>query len=292
MNEHKRLAADIVQGDKTLLHFGYLELKDVVYMDYHVSLEVTYFKEAEGVYTINGKDYEFKCNDLFLMPSNIRHEVTKVTKKGYICNILFDSRFLWDSVNFWGMDDFLQIFRGNPDEYQYMLDRSNPACKKIINLIEEIHREFKCKEKCYEHMVRIYMQNIFVTIYRNFNYEETKEFSVDRHNIKAMSKSIDYIDSHLCDNLRLDAIAAVANICPTYYGTIFKKLYGITPWEYITSKRIELAIDKLKKGDYTTMHELAYECGFNNTVNFNRAFKKYTGMVPTKYIKLKCNLEY
>ena len=31
------------------------------------------------------------------------------------------------------------------------------------------------------------------------------------------------------------------------------------------------------------MINIASECGFNNTANFNKAFKKFTGMTPTEY---------
>ena len=71
----------------------------------------------------------------------------------------------------------------------------------------------------------------------------------------------------------------------TYFCTIFKKLNGISPWDYITIKRVEKSVEILKTSQDTVL-EIALKCGFNNTANFNRAFKKVTGKVPGDY-KLK-----
>lgn len=283
---------EVSRGNQTLLLFGCAALVKCAELDCHPSLEITYFKDAIGVYTINGVDYEFKDGDVFLMQSNAYHEITHLEKKGTVYNINFEPRFIWDSTSFSEVDDYMRIFRGDPSLFRFRLDRENPARMQVIDLIVRIHDEFIAKDKCYGHMVRIYMQHIFVTIYRNFECCADSDASVGRHNIKAISKSIDYIDEHLCENIKLDDIAGVANVCPTYYGVIFKKLNGITPWEYITSKRILLATEKLEKGECLSMYDLAYSCGFNNTANFNRAFKKYTGTVPSKYFKSKTNANY
>lgn len=68
----------------------------------------------------------------------------------------------------------------------------------------------------------------------------------------------------------------------TYFCTVFKKLNGISPWDYITIKRIEKSIGLIKNEDMS-MLEVACACGFNNSTNFNRSFKKVTGKTPGEY---------
>ena len=50
----------------------------------------------------------------------------------------------------------------------------------------------------------------------------------------------------------------------------------------MTARRIDQAIKLLQETDRTVL-EIACQCGFNNTANFNRAFKKVTGRVPSGY---------
>ena len=101
---------------------------------------------------------------------------------------------------------------------------------------------------------------------------------------ECINKSKDYIQENLTENLTLEDLARVANMSKTYYTTIFKKETGVSLWDYIVSKRIEMA-KKIIKNDNSTMLEIATKCGFNNTANFNRAFKKHTGKTPSQYRK-------
>jgi len=41
-----------------------------------------------------------------------------------------------------------------------------------------------------------------------------------------------------------------------------------------------MILDDTFKG---TMLDIALSCGFNNTANFNKTFRKLTGMTPTDY---------
>jgi AraC-like DNA-binding protein len=59
---------------------------------------------------------------------------------------------------------------------------------------------------------------------------------------------------------------------------------GMSIWDYISIKRIEEALTLIKTTD-KNMLEIALECGFNNTVNFNKLFKKYTNVTPNFFRK-------
>jgi len=69
------------------------------------------------------------------------------------------------------------------------------------------------------------------------------------------------------------------------YNYIFSRLNGVSPWDYLTAKRVEKAASLLRSERGLTMLEIATRCGFNNTANFNRAFKKYQNRTPSSYRK-------
>lgn len=91
-----------------------------------------------------------------------------------------------------------------------------------------------------------------------------------------------YMDVHFCGDITLEELAGIAHMSRSYFSTAFKRFNGISPWEYITSRRIELAKRYLRSSD-CTMLEIATSCGYNNTVNFNRAFRQTTGRTPSEY---------
>ena len=76
-------------------------------------------------------------------------------------------------------------------------------------------------------------------------------------------------------------------VFPTYDENgefVFKKFNGVSPWEYITIKRVERAIELLRTTDLTKL-EIADQCGFTSSSNFYKAFFHVTGKKPGDFVK-------
>ena len=97
-----------------------------------------------------------------------------------------------------------------------------------------------------------------------------------------MEAALEFIDEHIESELCLDTLADVAHMSKTYFCSQFRKMNGISPWEYITIKRIERAILLIETTDLSRL-EIALKCGYNNASNFYYAFKKVTGKPPGDY---------
>ena len=89
---------------------------------------------------------------------------------------------------------------------------------------------------------------------------------------------------NLAEEIHLEEVAREAAMSSAYFSTLFKKLNGMTLWEYVQSRRIELAAEKLLNTD-RNVGEIAMECGYNSISNFNRSFKTVTGQTPVAYRK-------
>ena len=89
----------------------------------------------------------------------------------------------------------------------------------------------------------------------------------------------------MCEEIKLNDLANIAGLSPNYFSHLFKKNNGISLWDYITAKRIEKAINILRHNRELTILEIALECGFNNTTNFNKAFKKQKCLTPSEFRK-------
>ena len=55
---------------------------------------------------------------------------------------------------------------------------------------------------------------------------------------------------------------------------------------YIQNLRIRRAKEMLQS-DYSSITDIAFALGYNNIYEFSKAFKKHTGVSPTKYLKGK-----
>ncbi len=93
--------------------------------------------------------------------------------------------------------------------------------------------------------------------------------------------SMQYIESHLAEPLRLSVLARLFHISGSYLSTQFKLHTGLTLRAYLLDRKINYAKLLLQQGASVT--EACYRSGFNDYANFIRSFKKITGVSPGKY---------
>jgi YesN/AraC family two-component response regulator len=106
----------------------------------------------------------------------------------------------------------------------------------------------------------------------------------EKQSYQRLIQAIKYIDTHFNENITLDVLADTIGYSRCYFSSIFKKCMGMSVWDYICIKRIEQALTLIKSTD-KNIADIGLECGFNNAVNFNKLFKKYTNVTPSYFRK-------
>jgi AraC family transcriptional regulator, transcriptional activator of pobA len=76
--------------------------------------------------------------------------------------------------------------------------------------------------------------------------------------------------------------ASELNLSAGYFGDLVKKETGKTAQEYIQSKVIDVAKEKIFDPN-KSVSEIAYELGFKYPQHFTRLFKQKTGITPNEY---------
>lgn len=98
----------------------------------------------------------------------------------------------------------------------------------------------------------------------------------------------DYFGSDKPQTIGLPAVAWCAeqlNLSANYFGDLVKKETGKTAQEYIQTKLIDMAKEKIFDGS-KTINQVAYELGFKYPQHFARLFKKRVGHTPQEYRSL------
>lgn len=90
-----------------------------------------------------------------------------------------------------------------------------------------------------------------------------------------------YIDTNFDKAISLDLLAHLQLTSKYHLIRVFKKYYGITPRQYLISKRIEKAKKNLKAGK--SVSDTCYTIGFESIHSFSNLFKAKTGMSPSMY---------
>ncbi len=95
----------------------------------------------------------------------------------------------------------------------------------------------------------------------------------------------DYYRSENPQNMGLPSVAYCAgelNLSPGYFGDLIKKGTGKTAQEYIQSKVIDVAKEKILEQE-KSVSQIAYELGFKYPQHFTRLFKQQVGDTPKEY---------
>ncbi|NIM77725.1 MAG: helix-turn-helix domain-containing protein [Candidatus Aminicenantes bacterium] len=90
-----------------------------------------------------------------------------------------------------------------------------------------------------------------------------------------------YLDNELC----LSSLSKAVGIQRHYISQILNLKLKQTFWNFVNEYRINEAKKLLSHPGKKNLSilQVAYEVGFNSGVSFNRAFKRHTGMTPSKY---------
>lgn len=94
--------------------------------------------------------------------------------------------------------------------------------------------------------------------------------------------ALDYLNSHITESIRLESLAAAAGYSLSRFKFKFKETVGVTPAEYVTMQKIELAKRRLIDGN-EPIAELAYSLGYSSSNYFCTVFKKLMNCSPQNY---------
>ncbi|MDH6253807.1 AraC family transcriptional activator of pobA [Chryseobacterium sp. H1D6B] len=98
----------------------------------------------------------------------------------------------------------------------------------------------------------------------------------------------EYFSSEKPQTIGLPSVAWCAeelHLSANYFGDLIKKETGVSAQEYIQSKVIDRAKDKIFDAD-KSIGEIAYDLGFKYPQHFTRLFKQKVGISPNEYRNL------
>lgn len=105
---------------------------------------------------------------------------------------------------------------------------------------------------------------------------------VEGDDSRRILKVKNFISKNYMEELRLPALAEMANMTATSFSRYFKLHTSKNLSDYIIDIRLGYAMRMLVDTS-KTVSEISLDCGFNNLSNFNRIFKKKKGCSPTEF---------
>jgi AraC-like DNA-binding protein len=94
----------------------------------------------------------------------------------------------------------------------------------------------------------------------------------------------DYMEANCLHGIRLDELAALTGLSPSYFSHAFKAATGMAPHQWQLKIRVERAKALLATSDHS-LPALAQELGFADQAHFTRVFRKLCGTTPARWRK-------
>lgn len=91
-----------------------------------------------------------------------------------------------------------------------------------------------------------------------------------------------FIDENLDRRITVRELAAQANLNEVYFSNLFKRMFDISPLQYVLNKKISHSM-LLLKNTKLSVKEIAYKIGFDDELYFSRIFKNKTGLSPKMF---------
>ena len=244
---------------------------------HHTECELSLLLRGTGVYAVGDKQYAFRAGDAFLFGSNEAHCITEVKTDMELLNFQFEPRILWEHAENAGL---LSLFTARSRRFSNLIAREDPVLNPMLR---ELEQEILQKPACYAVRAKYLLFSALIHVIRTYDYVTAPTVPTPHTAVAgSLTRAIHHINENLEGRLTLREIAEVACMTPSYFSSVFKKFNGLSPWEYITIKRVERAVEMLRSTDMTKL-EIAQRCGFSSSSNFYKAFFNVTGKRPSDF---------
>ena len=231
------------------------------YCDLEITLAV-----SNGLFSANnGKWQKLNKHDVFLTYKNDIHEL----KSNRGC------RFQTLAINIKNnslLPVFYAIKEVFSNDYKCNLQEISPMFTQIVSEFVSENSPFT------ENYIDSLITAVLVKLSRSKLPSNTIDVLSTQETLPAI---VNYIDSHFLDIYSLEELSAKFGYNYSHICKTFKKCYGITPSDYLLSKKMDYSVKLLK--NKKSIKYISECLNYSTPYNFSRAFKKHFGVSPTKF---------
>ena len=163
------------------------------------------------------------------------------------------------------------------DEHIFFAGTPAAYTQLFKNMIEE----FQTCKVGYRQMLEMNLRQLFLMIQRT---RLEKPPLVTTAVQQEMDFARQYFHEHYNEPINIEEYAQSRHTSISLFMRNFKKVYGVSPKQYILNIRMNNAQNLLESTDYTVA-EIAAIVGYDNALYFSRIYHKQKGQAPSDYRK-------
>ncbi len=251
--------------------------------DYHqieFFVFILYTKGTE-MHTIDYKDYHCEQGTLLAIRKGQVHRFSNPNVDGYI--LVFNYEFLGNYFSKKESQTSLLLF--NEFLYEPKIQLNQEQNDSILNLVHQIKNESQyINDLLSPSIIRSFLQVIVNQIYRIKTANQT--VSLNKKHLSLFIQFQNSVELNYTKSLKVQDYANWLGVHRKTLNNITQSIINKTAKEFID----EICVNNIKRkltNNLTSIKEICFECGFDETANFNNYFKKRTGETPKNFRKPK-----
>ena len=232
----------------------------------HNHAELFYIVGGKGQFLIEDQLYPVNTNHLVIINPNVTHTEVSLNAQPLEYIVL-------------GIEGVELSITENSNGQFCILDHFESM--DITSCLRNILREMELKQPGYEDICQAFMEILIIRLMRSTGLSVPAEpqNNVGNHQCAAVRR---YIDHHFKESLTLDQLAEEAHMNKFYLSHAFKQEYGVSPINYMISRRINESKYLLAETDLS-LSQIAQLLGFSSLSYFSQVFRKTQGVSPMEY---------
>ena len=232
----------------------------------HNHVELFYIIGGKGQFLINDDLYPVNTNHLVIINPNVIHTEVSLNAQPLEYIVL-------------GIDGIELSINDTANGQFCILDHFESV--DISSCLRNILREMEMKQPGYEDVCQAFMEILIIRLMRSTGLSVPNGIpSVSSHRQCAAIRR--YIYLHFKESLTLDLLAEEAHMNKHYLSHAFKREYGISPINYMISRRIEESKYLLTETDLS-LSQISQLLGFSSLSYFSQVFRKSQSIPPIEY---------
>ena len=234
----------------------------------HSYTELFYIIGGDGQFLIDDERFPVRAHQLVVVNPNIMHT-----------ELSYEARPLEYIVL--GIEG-LEISIPETNEGRYCIYTFS-GTNKVLTCMQSILHEMQEREQEHQMVCQAYMDILVVQLMRNTitSMTQVSDSSVTNRQCAMVRR---YIDNHYKEQLTLDLLAKEAKVNKYYLVHAYKQAYGISPINYMISRRIQAGKRLLLETDLS-LSQISGILGFSSASYFSQSFRKAEGISPVEYRK-------
>lgn len=235
-------------------------------IDQHILI---YCVEGKGRAVIEKRTYELSPDSFIIIPAGKPHNYAADEKDSWT--------IYW--VHFKGsialaiVQAMIRQLKGHHGKLSFQAKRLD----LFNDIYGNLERGYGNDNLCYANMCLWHFLSSFL-YNENFNLPEKKHSKEDN----VIEPSINFMQKHLSEMLRLSDIAESVNISVPHYSFLFREKTGFAPMEYFIHLKVQKACQYLLFTDLR-IKEIAEQLGVEDPYYFSRMFSRLMGVSPKQY---------